>query len=146
VDSGGAIFCNALTLSMTIADLDRLTQPPCMDVCPVCGSDQVHGQHALRLDCSGQLHALGTGESAGQRLRSQMPRFSKHVASHRTITSGTAQAVIVMRPFAVLVTHVSQSPLIIAFCVLEAGLGDGAIPSQAPNEIDLFSCLHKLVL
>jgi hypothetical protein len=31
-----------------------------------------------QLDCSGQSHALVTGESAGQRLRSLTPRFSKH--------------------------------------------------------------------
>jgi hypothetical protein len=29
---------------LTIADLDRLAPPPCMNACPVCGSDQVHGQ------------------------------------------------------------------------------------------------------
>lgn len=32
---------------MTLADLDRLNAPPCMDVCPVCGSDQVHGQACI---------------------------------------------------------------------------------------------------
>jgi hypothetical protein len=32
---------------LTIADLDRLNPPPCMDVCPVCGSDQVHGQACI---------------------------------------------------------------------------------------------------
>ena len=32
---------------LTIADLDRLAPPPCMDACPVCGSDQVHGQACI---------------------------------------------------------------------------------------------------
>jgi hypothetical protein len=32
---------------LTIADLDRLAPPPCMNACPVCGSDQVHGQACI---------------------------------------------------------------------------------------------------
>jgi hypothetical protein len=35
------------TLIMTLADLDRLNPLPCMDVCPVCGSDQVHGRACI---------------------------------------------------------------------------------------------------
>ena len=32
---------------LTIADLDRLNPLPCIDACPVCGSDQVHGQACI---------------------------------------------------------------------------------------------------
>jgi len=32
---------------LTIADLDRLNPLPVMNVCPVCGSDQVHGQACI---------------------------------------------------------------------------------------------------
>ena len=32
---------------LTIADLDQLAPPPCMNACPVCGSDQVHGQACI---------------------------------------------------------------------------------------------------
>lgn len=32
---------------LTIVDLDPLTPPPFMDACPVCGSDQVHGQTCI---------------------------------------------------------------------------------------------------
>jgi len=32
---------------MTLTDLDRLNPLPCMDFCPVCGSDQVHGQACI---------------------------------------------------------------------------------------------------
>jgi hypothetical protein len=32
---------------MTLTELDRFSPLPCMDVCPVCGSDQVHGQACI---------------------------------------------------------------------------------------------------
>jgi hypothetical protein len=32
---------------LTIADLDRLAPPPCMNAYPVCGPDQVHGQACI---------------------------------------------------------------------------------------------------
>jgi hypothetical protein len=32
---------------MTLTELDRLAPLPVMDVCPVCGSDQIHGQACI---------------------------------------------------------------------------------------------------
>jgi hypothetical protein len=36
-----------ICVMLKTADLDRLAPPPCMDVCLVCGSDQVHGQACI---------------------------------------------------------------------------------------------------
>jgi hypothetical protein len=54
---------------LTIAGLDRLAPLPCMDVCPVCGSDQVHGQACIATRLFRTIARLGDGESAGQRLQ-----------------------------------------------------------------------------
>jgi len=40
-------MATGIRVLLTIADLDRLAPLPCMDVCPVCGSDQVHGQACI---------------------------------------------------------------------------------------------------
>jgi hypothetical protein len=36
-----------IRVPLTIADLDRLNPLPVMNVCPVCGSDQVRGQACI---------------------------------------------------------------------------------------------------
>jgi hypothetical protein len=47
---------------LTIADLDRLAPLPCMDACPVCGSDQVHGQACIATRLFRTIARLGDGE------------------------------------------------------------------------------------
>jgi len=44
------------------------------------------GKPVLRLDCSGQSHALVTDQSAGRRLRSLTLRFSRRAALHQAST------------------------------------------------------------
>lgn len=47
------------TMIMTLADLDRLSPLPCMDVCPVCGSDQVHGRACIATRLFRTIKRLG---------------------------------------------------------------------------------------
>ena len=47
---------------MTLTDLERLGPLPCMDVCPVCGSDQVHGQACIATRLFGTIARLGNRE------------------------------------------------------------------------------------
>jgi hypothetical protein len=59
---------------LTIADLDRLAPLPCMDVCPVCGSDQVHGQACIATRLFRTIARLGKDtESAPGRLGTHSP-------------------------------------------------------------------------
>ncbi len=38
---------SGICVMLTLTELDRLASLPCMNVCPVCGSDQVHGQACI---------------------------------------------------------------------------------------------------
>jgi hypothetical protein len=53
---------------MTISDLDRLTPPPCTDACPVCGSDQVHGQACIATRLFRTITRLGNRGMRGSEI------------------------------------------------------------------------------
>jgi hypothetical protein len=46
---------------MTLTELDQLAPLPVMDTCPVCGSDQVHGQACIATRLFRTIARLGDG-------------------------------------------------------------------------------------
>jgi len=51
---------SGICVMLTLTELDRLGPPPCMDVCPVCGSDQVHGQACIATRLFRTIARLGS--------------------------------------------------------------------------------------
>jgi hypothetical protein len=67
---------------MTLTSWTASPHCPAWMSAPFADRIRYTGKHVLRLACSGQSHALVTGDSAGQRFRSLTLRFSMHVELH----------------------------------------------------------------
>jgi hypothetical protein len=67
---------------LTLTELDRLAPLPCMDVCPVCGSDQVHGQACIATRLFRTIARLGNRGLRVAEIPVVEDAFPKHVALH----------------------------------------------------------------